>query len=111
MSIGEIISPPYTSTVLDISILTPLIGVAAAKLAFELGPGHRIVTLLCDSGTRHLSKFWAVAETLDDTEISSLNSIVGLDSKVSKGPKNEGMSDHCQKVEPSRVLNEKGINP
>ena len=23
-----------------------------------LGPGHRIVTVLCDSGTRHLSKFW-----------------------------------------------------
>jgi len=31
---------------------------AALKLAMELGPGHRIVTILCDSGTRHLSKFW-----------------------------------------------------
>ncbi|RPB27186.1 PALP-domain-containing protein [Terfezia boudieri ATCC MYA-4762] len=31
---------------------------AAVKLAMELGPGHRIVTILCDSGTRHLSKFW-----------------------------------------------------
>ncbi|KAI9687298.1 MAG: hypothetical protein M1822_002341 [Bathelium mastoideum] len=35
--------------------------VAATKVAQELGPGHRIVTILCDSGTRHLSKFWAKA--------------------------------------------------
>ena len=34
-------------------------GVAALKTALELGPGHRIVTILCDSGMRHLSKFWA----------------------------------------------------
>lgn len=27
----------------------------------KLGPGHRVVTILCDSGTRHLSKFWAKA--------------------------------------------------
>ncbi|KAF2855434.1 PALP-domain-containing protein [Plenodomus tracheiphilus IPT5] len=32
--------------------------VAATKLAKTLGPGHRIVTILCDSGARHLSKFW-----------------------------------------------------
>ncbi|MCJ1284930.1 hypothetical protein MMC26_004267 [Xylographa opegraphella] len=35
--------------------------VAAVKLAREIGPSHRIVTILCDSGTRHLSKFWAKA--------------------------------------------------
>ena len=35
------------------------IGVAALKTAQALGPGHRIVTILCDSGMRHLSKFWA----------------------------------------------------
>lgn len=34
---------------------------AAVKTAQNLGPGHRIVTILCDSGTRHLSKFWARA--------------------------------------------------
>jgi len=34
-------------------------GVAALRIALDLGPGHRIVTVLCDSGTRHLSKFWA----------------------------------------------------
>lgn len=31
--------------------------VAAIKIAQELGPGHRVVTILCDPGTRHLSKF------------------------------------------------------
>ncbi|EFR02128.1 cysteine synthase 2 [Nannizzia gypsea CBS 118893] len=34
---------------------------AAVKTALKLGPGHRVVTILCDSGTRHLSKFWAEA--------------------------------------------------
>eukprot|EP00501_MAST-03F_sp_TOSAG23-6_P001137 GSMAST32.ASY1.ANO1.1180.1 assembled CDS len=32
--------------------------VAAVKVARKLGPGHVIVTLLCDSGQRHLSRFW-----------------------------------------------------
>lgn len=32
--------------------------VAAYKYAKQLGPGHTIVTVICDSGTRHLSKFW-----------------------------------------------------
>ncbi|WOL03041.1 cysteine synthase 2 [Canna indica] len=31
--------------------------VGAVKLAQSLGPGHTIVTILCDSGMRHLSKF------------------------------------------------------
>ncbi|KAK1406950.1 hypothetical protein QVD17_38560 [Tagetes erecta] len=31
--------------------------VGAVKLARLLGPGHTIVTILCDSGMRHLSKF------------------------------------------------------
>lgn len=31
--------------------------VAAVRIAEELGPGHRIVTILCDPGSRHLSKF------------------------------------------------------
>ncbi|KAK2758702.1 hypothetical protein FQN54_003392 [Arachnomyces sp. PD_36] len=34
---------------------------AAVKTALKLGPGHRVVTVLCDSGTRHLSKFWQKA--------------------------------------------------
>ncbi|KAJ6827095.1 cysteine synthase 2 [Iris pallida] len=32
--------------------------VGAVKLAQALGPGHTIVTILCDSGIRHLSKFY-----------------------------------------------------
>ena len=28
------------------------------KLAKEMGPGHCIVTILCDSGTRYLSKLY-----------------------------------------------------
>ncbi|KAF0704683.1 hypothetical protein AaE_014812 [Aphanomyces astaci] len=32
--------------------------VAAVRLAKKLGPGHEIVTVLCDSGQRHLTKFW-----------------------------------------------------
>jgi cysteine synthase A len=43
---------------------------AALKLARELGPGHRIVAILCDSGTRHLSKFWKeVGPIGSDTEM------------------------------------------
>lgn len=32
--------------------------VGAVKAARQLGPGHTIVTLLCDGGQRHLSKFY-----------------------------------------------------
>ncbi|KAI1627594.1 cysteine synthase [Exophiala viscosa] len=32
--------------------------VAALRTAKTLGAGHRVVTILCDSGARHLSKFW-----------------------------------------------------
>jgi cysteine synthase A len=31
---------------------------AAVHIARQLGPGHRIVTILCDSGSRHMSKFY-----------------------------------------------------
>ncbi|KKK24222.1 hypothetical protein AOCH_004473 [Aspergillus ochraceoroseus] len=34
---------------------------AAVKTAMKMGPGHRIVTVLSDSGSRHLSRFWAQA--------------------------------------------------
>ena len=30
----------------------------AMKMARDLGPGHRIVTILCDSGQRYQSKVW-----------------------------------------------------
>lgn len=35
--------------------------VAVATLAYKLGPGHNIVTIACDSGERHTSKFWKAA--------------------------------------------------
>lgn len=31
--------------------------VGAVRVAQTLGPGHTIVTILCDNGIRHLSKF------------------------------------------------------
>lgn len=46
--------------------------VAAVQIARKYGPGQRIVVVACDSGNRHLLKFWKVAAeipldiTLDD---------------------------------------------
>ena len=47
------------------------------KLARELGPGHKIVTVLCDSGTRHLSKFWATTRGVDSKNDGTLDAIIG----------------------------------
>ena len=46
--------------------------VAAAKVAKDLKRGSRIVTVLCDSGTRHLSKFWKETGDIggEDAELS-----------------------------------------
>lgn len=33
--------------------------VGAVKVAHQLGPGHVIVTLLCDGGNRHRDRFWS----------------------------------------------------
>lgn len=35
--------------------------VGAVKAARRLGPGHTVVTVLCDGGHRHLSKFHSPA--------------------------------------------------
>jgi len=32
---------------------------AARRVALAMGPGHRVVTVLCDSGARHVSRFWS----------------------------------------------------
>jgi cysteine synthase A len=32
--------------------------VAAVKAARRLGPSHTVATVLCDSGSRHLTRFW-----------------------------------------------------
>jgi cysteine synthase len=40
--------------------------------ALALGPGHRIVTIFCDSGMRHLSKFWAGIDPADSSAIGGV---------------------------------------
>jgi cysteine synthase A len=50
--------------------------VAAVKTALELGSGHRVVTILCDSGTRHLSKFWAKAGAVGGDDEMTMESIL-----------------------------------
>ncbi|KAH8689082.1 putative cysteine synthase [Talaromyces proteolyticus] len=49
---------------------------AAVKTALKLGPGHRIVTILTDSGTRHLSKFWAQAGNVGGTVDTKLEDVL-----------------------------------
>ncbi|MCJ1242812.1 hypothetical protein MMC30_000007 [Trapelia coarctata] len=51
--------------------------VAAVRLARDMGPGHRIVTILCDSGTRHLSKFWARAGEVGGETDMKLDDVIG----------------------------------
>lgn len=46
---------------------------AAYRTAKALGPGHTVVTILCDSGSRHLSKFWKEAHEMPP--ISSLDDL------------------------------------
>lgn len=54
--------------------------VAAAKLAKQKGwdgSGKRIVTVICDSGTRHLSKFWKLAGDIGGEDVQfDLNEIL-----------------------------------
>ena len=52
-------------------------GFAAVKVAKAMGPGHRIVTILCDSGTRHISKFWAYAGNVGGKSDTSLEDVIG----------------------------------
>ena len=49
--------------------------VAAVKAALQDGPGKRIVVIACDSGARHLLKFWKCAE---DAPLFTLDDVVGL---------------------------------
>ncbi|KAG8625175.1 hypothetical protein KVT40_006926 [Elsinoe batatas] len=60
-------------------MLTGTTGVAAVKVAKELGPGHRVVTILCDSGNRHLSKFWAEAGNIGDKDDADLDAILSME--------------------------------
>lgn len=40
--------------------------VAAVRTALQMGQGKRVVTILCDRGDRHLSKFWKMAGDVGD---------------------------------------------
>lgn len=64
--------------------------VAATQLALKLGPGHRIVTILCDSGTRHLSKFWkeagVVGGAVDVTIEDVLNASADVNAFINDAP-------------------------
>ncbi|GMF09261.1 unnamed protein product [Phytophthora lilii] len=44
--------------------------VAAVRAARKLGPGHTIVTILCDSGQRHLTKFWNEQHIREDWKLA-----------------------------------------
>ncbi|KAG0651435.1 Cysteine synthase 2 [Hyphodiscus hymeniophilus] len=55
--------------------------VAALVTALQMPKGSRIVTILCDSGTRHLSKFWKkVAESgmEEDDEGTDIIAVLGI---------------------------------
>ncbi|CAI5745533.1 unnamed protein product [Peronospora destructor] len=43
--------------------------VAAVRTARKLGPGRTIVTILCDSGQRHLTKFWNEDHIREDWQL------------------------------------------
>jgi cysteine synthase A len=47
--------------------------VAAVKTALQYGPGQNIVIIACDSGSRHLSKFWKeAAEVKNDITMDEI---------------------------------------
>lgn len=46
--------------------------VAAYRCAKALGPGHTLVTIICDSGSRHLSKFWKAVEGVSIMSLDEL---------------------------------------
>ncbi|KAJ3492879.1 hypothetical protein NLG97_g5085 [Lecanicillium saksenae] len=54
--------------------------VAAVVTAMTLPPGSTVVTMLCDSGTRHLSKFWKHIKELglEEHEATDLFAELGL---------------------------------
>jgi len=49
--------------------LTGINVAAAVALAKQLGPGHTIVTILCDSGTRYQSRLFNGMATRDSCQI------------------------------------------
>lgn len=56
--------------------------VAACKLALQMGKDHRIVTVLCDSGTRHLSKFWKEVGSVGGADDVTMHDVLNAGSKL-----------------------------
>ena len=46
--------------------------------ALNMPKGSRVVTILCDSGTRHLSKFWKKVGELGLEEEDDKSNLLGL---------------------------------
>ncbi|KAL3851136.1 hypothetical protein ACJIZ3_013018 [Penstemon smallii] len=67
--------------------------VGAVKVAQAMGPGHTIVTILCDSGMRHLSKFhnaqylaqYGLTPSATGLEFLGLDAVMNADKKVMNG--------------------------
>ena len=60
--------------------------VAAVQAAMALPEGSRVVTILCDSGTRHLSKFWKRIKEmgLEEEEATNLFQELGISQPSSQ---------------------------
>lgn len=59
------------------NMVLPNLGVAAVQTAKTLRPGSKIVTILCDSGTRHISKFWAKIGSIGGKTDTRLEDVLG----------------------------------
>ncbi|MCJ1451913.1 hypothetical protein MMC28_002253 [Mycoblastus sanguinarius] len=57
--------------------------IAAVRTAQKMGPGSRIVTILCDSGTRHISKFWSKAGNIGGKTDSQFKDIINSQTGAS----------------------------
>lgn len=58
--------------------------VAAVVAALKMSEDSRVVTILCDSGTRHLSKFWKKVGELgleEDHDQTDLVSLLGIKAR------------------------------
>ncbi|KAI5780736.1 tryptophan synthase beta subunit-like PLP-dependent enzyme [Peziza echinospora] len=62
---------------------------AAVELARRLGPGHTVVTILCDSGARHLSKFWKDMDVGGDLGMTAEDLLSAGEKKVEKDKKSD----------------------
>jgi cysteine synthase A len=71
--------PSFAETISRLLMIFLPPGFAAVKTAIKLGPGHRVVTILCDSGTRHLSKFWAQAGDVGGATDTKLEDVLNTE--------------------------------